>query len=267
MRQPPKYAALTRYLEGRPDEEPVSLTFDEIDALVGGLPESSTGRTWWANTRGHSQALAWLRIGRRVTEVRLGSAVVFSPVGELPSDDSARAPSRGSTRSVMDGAAALAEITRRAGYDSIVEAVAEHAIFLHPDTVRQTRGQALFPIIRDSHRRGDTLVLDNGREVMYDDNSSPKLAFTWAAQRTKKAKDVQFNHLWSDPRDADAYTALWNLVVTPAFLAKTTDGRNHPEVQDALRYRAFDLYGFFPGGEAEPQRPDGYDRLSWPPFP
>lgn len=264
-----KYGLLTRYLQEQPDDEPVSLTWEEVDDLVRGLPDSSAGRTWWANTTGHSQAAAWLRTGRRITEVRLGSAVVFSPVGEVPSDDLAKPVTlrTGRARSVMDGVAALEAITQRAGYASIVDAVAAHALFLHPDTVRQTRGHALFPIIRDSHRRGQTVVLDGLREVMFDDNSSPTLAFMWAAQRTKKARDVQFNHLWSDPRDPNTYTALWNLVVTPAFLAKTTDGSNHPEVQAALRYRSFDLYGFFPDGEAPPQPPDRYDVLSWLPFP
>jgi hypothetical protein len=42
-------------------------------------------------------------------------------------------------------------------------------------------------------------------------------------------------------RTPEIYTALWNLCATPAFLAKTADGQNHPKVRVALKYRAFDL--------------------------
>jgi hypothetical protein len=77
----PKYEPLQRRLEEAPADEPVSLTFDEIGALIGGLPPSSSGRTWWGNTtnESRSQAKSWLGAGRRVMEVRLGDTVVFSP--------------------------------------------------------------------------------------------------------------------------------------------------------------------------------------------
>jgi hypothetical protein len=63
---------------------------------------------------------------------------------------------------------------------------------------------------------------------MLDDNASPTDAFLWSAG-IAKGPDVQFNNLWSLSRDPDSYTALWNICATPAFLAKTTDGSNHPE--------------------------------------
>ena len=44
--------------------------------------------------------------------------------------------------------AQLTAVLARAGYPSVVAAVAEHAVFLHPDTVRQAAGSALFPVIR-----------------------------------------------------------------------------------------------------------------------
>ncbi len=69
--------------------------------------------------------------------------------------------------------------------------------------------------------------------------------------------------MWGDPRNLDTYTALWNLCVTPAFLAKTTDGSNHPEVLAALRYRVVDLYDTRSGGLERPSKPDGYDDLEW----
>ncbi len=49
----------------------IVMTYDEIEKLIGRkLPETAYGdawRQWWANTESHSQALAWLRAGWRVT--------------------------------------------------------------------------------------------------------------------------------------------------------------------------------------------------------
>jgi hypothetical protein len=47
------------------------MTYDEIEGLIGRrLPDTAYGdawRQWWANTESHSQALAWLRAGWRVS--------------------------------------------------------------------------------------------------------------------------------------------------------------------------------------------------------
>jgi hypothetical protein len=59
----------------------------------------------------------------------------------------------------------------------------------------------------------------------------------------QEGPDVQYNHVFRDPRNPATYSALWNICVTPAFLAKTTDGSNHPEGLAALRFRVLELYG------------------------
>ena len=258
-----KYEPLLRQLEAAPADEPVSLTFTELDELVGGLPPSAREhRPWWANTITHnrSQPKAWLGAGRRVTEVRMGEAVVFSPADAEPV---MRPPGRRSTSAILDGVEALASMIERAGYGSVIEAVAAQTVFLHPDTVAQTDGKALFRLVRDASRRGVIDTLPSGEQVMFDDNQGPTLAFLWSAQRSK-GPDVQYNHVWGDPRNVATYTALWNMCATPAFLAKTTDGSNHPEVVNLLRYRALDIFGHLPGAEAAPERPEGYENLEWP---
>lgn len=166
----------------------------------------------------------------------------------------------------MDGAAALDDLARAAGY-SVVELLVRNTLFLHPDTVKQTGGRALFPIVRvrgDRRDRG-TFTKIGGRDVVFDDNQAPTLAFLWAAGRSR-GKDVQYNHIWLAADDPDAYTALWNVCVTPAFLAKLTDGAKHPDTVSVLQYRSWELYGHRPAETPEPQRPDGYDRLAalWP---
>lgn len=165
----------------------------------------------------------------------------------------------------MDGAAALNEVLARAGFASPLHAVAKYAVFLHPDTVAQTRGRAIVRVIRGAPaERGKFFPLGDGTEVMKDDNYSPGILFQWAIGQ-RKGEEVQFNHLWSDARDPDRYTGLWNVCRTPAFLANLTDRR--PEIAEALRYRSVDLCGVVPSGERPPARPREYESLVWAEMP
>jgi hypothetical protein len=132
---------------------------------------------------------------------------------------------------------ALSVTLEAAGYSTITQAVAAHTVFLHPDTVAQTNGHAVFPVVRDPTRRGQFGMLPDGERVMFDDNSTTRDVFLCSAQRSR-GPDEQYNHVWGAPKNFRTYTALWNLCATPASLAKTTDGSNHPEVLAALRYRA-----------------------------
>lgn len=166
---------------------------------------------------------------------------------------------------LVDGIASLDAIVRRAGFASIVAAVAEHTIFLDPRTVAQSRGEALFPVIRGVPP-GTFVTLQGGQRVMLDDNTTPTVAFLWAAG-CSKGKDVQFNHIWTDAKNPRRYTALWNMCATPAFLAKTTDGSNHPEVSAALQYRAYQLYGIHAHELPPSVRPAGFDHLQWAAMP
>jgi hypothetical protein len=255
-----KYDALTRFLISQSGDAELRLRIDEIAAMVGGLPPSSVDPTWWANTQRHSQAKAWLNAGRRVR--RDGTAIVFTVVTGLGSSPRARTPR---ISPVLDGVGALDSVLRRAGYPSTVAAVAKHTVFLDPRTVSQTGGRPLFPVVRDMLRRGTFETLPTGDRVLLDDNTTPTLIFLWAANRGK-GPDVQYNHIWADSRNPQLYTALWNLCAGPAFLAKTTDGQNHPEVRAALRYRAYELHGSHPGDQP-PSMPAGYQELEWAPMP
>lgn len=186
---------------------------------------------------------------------RTKTVTVPGASGLAPTTPTRTRVSRG--EDVLDGYAALARILDKAGYASVVAAVAEHTVFLHPDTVAQTRGQALFPVIRAPLNTPRRRIVDfpDGRRAWADDNGPPTDAFLWAAER-RKGRDVQFCHVWARSDSVDAYTALWNLCATPAFLAKTTG--TDPAVQAALRHRAWELYGVRPAGEPESPTPPGY---------
>lgn len=66
-----KYDLLRDRLRSRP-HEPVEFDFEAVADLVGGLPDSAYRyRAWWANDSTHTQADAWLAVGRRVELVDL----------------------------------------------------------------------------------------------------------------------------------------------------------------------------------------------------
>jgi hypothetical protein len=88
-----RYEPLTRYLEGRRGSE-APLTFREVESILNrNLPLSARRhQPWWANTRTHSHAEAWLRVGWKTRNVDLASQrVVF--VRAEPSAPKPAAPS------------------------------------------------------------------------------------------------------------------------------------------------------------------------------
>lgn len=252
-----KYAPLTQWLEAQTGDQ-VKASRTDLDALVGGLPPSAAERTWWGNTP-RGQAASWIKAGWVVGPVT-DSEVTFlrgTPASQGGTTSKTSGP-------VLDGIGALGDVLLRAGYPSITAAVAAHTVFLPVETVAQAKGLALFPAVRDPNRRGQFGKLADGRNVLFDDNSTPTDVFLWAAGRAK-GPDVQFNHVWQASSDPDSYTALWNLCCTPAFLAKTSD--THVPTVASLRYRSWSLFGTCPPGETPPGKPEGFDELVWAPSP
>lgn len=70
-------AALTRHLNGAGDT--VTLTFEELDALVGGLPDAAWWQPWyWSNLGGaDAPAQVWLGAGFRVAALEPQGFVTF----------------------------------------------------------------------------------------------------------------------------------------------------------------------------------------------
>ena len=165
----------------------------------------------------------------------------------------------------VNGRDDLLQVLRRAGFPSLEQAVAHHALFVHPDTVSQTRNEAIFAVIRNFSERGKIIVdgLTN-RRVMACDNDTPTLAFEWASG-LDNYQDVQFNHVYSASNDVGIYTSLANLCVTPTFLAKLTDQDSN--IIATLKYRVYDIYGFVPQNMSTPSKPNDYDQLRWRSFP
>jgi len=174
-----------------------------------------------------------------------------------------RDEARTSSVAILDGRSCLVDVLKGAGYATTSQAVAEHAVFLDPQTVAQTKASNLFRIVRNDQERGKCCERD-GVLVMQCDNDSPTRAFLWSARCTGTPKDrtgLWFCHIWQKSGDYRFYTALWNICALPEFLAALSD--KDADVRAALRYRAFELYGAFPDGEARPEKPPSYGELNW----
>src|SRR5215207_5744388 len=90
-----RYGPLRAHLSSV-SEPVVVMTYDEIETLLGRkLPNTAYGgswRQWWANTETHSQALAWLRAGWRVTRPDLANKRVEFRQAEMPRPRTGTAP-------------------------------------------------------------------------------------------------------------------------------------------------------------------------------
>ena len=75
------YQPLANYLGGQPGSE-TTLSYDDIERILGReLPPTAHGghiRQWWANTRTHSQARAWLEAGWRARVDVVNKRVFFT---------------------------------------------------------------------------------------------------------------------------------------------------------------------------------------------
>ena len=81
MKQTRKYYPLYKYLQERSDDKPFTLTFAEIEEMIGDfLPRSARStRAWWANTP-TTQSEAWLSVGWKVDYVNfVTKEVTFKP--------------------------------------------------------------------------------------------------------------------------------------------------------------------------------------------
>lgn len=97
----PDYQALTGYLRSR-QEPVVTMTFAEIERVVGQLPSSAKEhRAWWANsTTAHDHARYWIDAHRQATpdfnsrlvRFTLGGNNVRGPNGNAPGLRTSRLP-------------------------------------------------------------------------------------------------------------------------------------------------------------------------------
>lgn len=71
-----KYAKLTHFLQ-ESGRERVTLSWEELDILLGGLPKSASDRTFWGNSWQRFSAHGWLSAGYVAVTVSPGQFITF----------------------------------------------------------------------------------------------------------------------------------------------------------------------------------------------
>jgi hypothetical protein len=139
--------------------------------------------------------------------------------------------------------------------------VADTGLWVNPEfhnrLVRDTGSAAMFPKVRrarigQGEHRGQ--IVDG---VRFDDNSYANVAIKRAAGLGKSAEGFEACHIWPlTCYDERYHTAIANIVLLPRALAGLSD--HAIEIQTALQYRAFELYGWFPKDVPQPVKPEFY---------
>lgn len=162
----------------------------------------------------------------------------------------------------FDGFVILEEASLRLKID-LTALVAETGLWANPEVhkilVRDSGTGAWFPNIRRarSNKGEERREIDNG--VKYDDNSDANRALKTALGLKVKGKVVNFTacHIWDRScYDEFDHTTIANLVLLPSPLSTLAD--HHQGVKTALKYRAYELYGWHPKGTAPPIKPASY---------
>jgi hypothetical protein len=146
----------------------------------------------------------------------------------------------------------------------LAQLVAQTSWLPHPDTV-EAFGGAVFPALRA--RKGKTRLshcLEAGEPIgMYDDNATPAWALFWSHGIIKGARPKGWTvaHVWPETDCLHSYTHLANLALIPECFGSLTD-KTGP-LTTFLRWHAWAAYQWKPGSTAPPQKPDGYESLTW----
>jgi hypothetical protein len=154
---------------------------------------------------------------------------------------------------------------------AFINAVIPLCRFPAPDVVRQLANQQTFNTIRATgqRKRFEVDTLPSGQKVMFDDNTTPRLAFLWShgclitSHPTYREEDgtershYVFAHVWEVAQDIDSYTNVANIVAVPKHTASLTDGDG--PLAPYFQYHTFDKYGWKPSSVSSPKMPEHYD--------
>ena len=139
--------------------------------------------------------------------------------------------------------------------------VAETALWASPETHRHQLhvhgSAAVFPKIRRARLgQGEKRGVKNKEGL--DDNSYANVVIKRAlGMHRKSIVGFECCHIWPNScYDTRYHTAIANLVLIPRALASLTD--HNPEIQTALQYRAYELYGWHPEEKLAPEKPENY---------
>ncbi|MDR2027267.1 MAG: hypothetical protein LBQ01_06900 [Prevotellaceae bacterium] len=160
---------------------------------------------------------------------------------------------------IMNGNEELAKAVKKLGIN-LVEMVAETSIWASPEfceQLKQKNGDAVYYLNvrrgRSDEMKGDTI---NG--IRIDDNTYANNAIKRAVGlKRKDIRNYETCHIWEDTcYDERYHTAIPNLVLVPSAIASLSD--HSDEIINALKYRSYELYGWYPKERSKPQKPCNY---------
>lgn len=147
---------------------------------------------------------------------------------------------------------------------ALVRIAAARIYLPHPSTVKLFP-QAVFPTIRNPRKREQPVEKDGQIIGMYDDNTTPRWALFWTHGIPGKSKQPSqgwtISHVWNRSKDIEAYTHLANLALLPEYFGSLSDKQG--PLTHYLRYHAWHAYQWKPADVEEPNKPEGYDEVSW----
>ena len=156
----------------------------------------------------------------------------------------------------------LLEMAERETTTDLAALVAAASVWANPkihDILKANGRFGLWYPATRRYRKGATerkgQILDG---IRLDDNTYANYALKNALPLGARAYlNYSVCHIWPEScYDDRCYTCIANLVLVPSPLMSITDC--HPATQNALRYRAWELYSWYPPQATPPYRPDQY---------
>ena len=145
----------------------------------------------------------------------------------------------------------------------LAKIVAKTSYLPHPETV-QLMNSGVFPTIRARRLtpRFTEIFKDGVAVGMHDDNATPYWALIWSHDlKGTRKKGWLTAHVWANANEIDSYTNLANLAFIPECFGGLTDKIG--PLTKFLRWHSFAIYGWKPTSGQVPQKPIGYDEISW----
>jgi hypothetical protein len=168
---------------------------------------------------------------------------------------------------VLNGDDVLLKATTELGID-LPRLIAKSAIWANRavfDALRKGHAHAAwFPDCRRGKNGEPKRGMANG--VRFDDNTMANLAIKLAVFGSRdRCTRMHVCHVWPETcYDVRYHTSIVNLVLLPAPLAGLSD--HHKTVSECLRYRSYELFGWYPEEAGPPMKPIGYpDVCDWGP--
>jgi hypothetical protein len=159
----------------------------------------------------------------------------------------------------LNGIGELVKALKKFDID-LVKIIAETSIWVSPEVCEQLKQKTGDVVWSQKVRRGhsDEKKGDLINGIRIDDNTYANRAIKKAVgiDRTK-IKDYTTCHIWEGTcYDEHYHTAIPNLVLIPSAIAGLSD--YFEEIINALKYRSYELYGWYPKKESRPEKPCNY---------